>query len=90
MQEQVSLYKPGDKVTVTYKRNGKENTTTVTLKNKAGNTDIVKTSNIVDKVGGTLENVDKKVAAANEIAGGVVVKKLVQVHCLKLEYKKVL
>jgi Do/DeqQ family serine protease len=76
MQEQVSLYKPGDKVTVTYKRNGKENTTTVTLKNKAGNTDIVKTSNIVDKVGGTLENVDKKVAAANEIAGGVVVKKI--------------
>ncbi len=76
MQEQISLYKPGDKVTITYNRNGKEYTTNVTLKNKAGNTEIVKTSTVVDKVGGTLENVDKKVAAANDIAGGVVVKKI--------------
>ncbi len=36
LQEQVARYKPGDKVTVQYKRGGKENTVTITLKNKAG------------------------------------------------------
>lgn len=78
MQEQISLYKPGDKISVTYKRNGKETTVNVILKNKAGNTDIVKSgsNSILEKVGGTLENVEKKVATANEIAGGVVVKKI--------------
>jgi S1-C subfamily serine protease len=30
----------------------------------------------MDQVGGELENVDKKVAAANELSGGVVVKKI--------------
>jgi len=76
IQEQISLYKPGDKVKVTYLRNGKENTVTVTLKNKAGNTDIVKASTLFDKIGGTLENVDSKTAKANDIEGGVVVKKI--------------
>ena len=76
MQEQVSLYKPGDKITLSYKRDGKENTVTVTLKNKSGNTDVVKATSVLDKIGGVLENVDKKVATANDISGGVVVKKL--------------
>jgi len=76
LQEQVARYKPGDKVTITYKRNGKETTTNVVLKNKIGNTDIVKNTGIMDKLGGTLENVDKKTATANEIGGGVVVKKV--------------
>ena len=30
----------------------------------------------MDQIGGELENVDKKVAAANELSGGVVVKKI--------------
>lgn len=76
MQEQISLYKPGDKVTITYLRNGKENTTSVVLKNKIGTNEVVKETSILDKLGGTFENVDKKTAAANDIAGGVVVKKL--------------
>lgn len=76
MVEQVAMYKPGDKITVSYKRNGIENTVSVTLKNKAGNTELVKKSGILDKIGGTLENLDKKTALANEISGGVVVKKL--------------
>lgn len=76
LQEQVARYKPGDKISLTYKRGGKENTTTITLKNKAGNTDMVKNSSLMEKLGGTLENLDKKTAAANEIAGGVLVKKV--------------
>jgi Do/DeqQ family serine protease len=76
MVEQVSRYKPGDKVPLTYTRNGKENTVTLTLKNKVGNTDVVKTSTIIDKLGAELTEVDKKTATANEIAGGVTIKKI--------------
>lgn len=76
LQEQVARYKPGDKINLTYKRSGKENTTSLVLKNKAGNTDMVKNSSLMEKLGGTLENLDKKIAQANEIPGGVLVKKV--------------
>jgi serine protease Do len=42
LQEAVALYRPGDKVNITYKRNGKIAIQAVTLKNKMGNTDVVK------------------------------------------------
>ncbi len=76
MVEQVTRYKPGDKVTLNYLRDGKEYTANLTLKNKAGNTDIVKEAGILDMLGGQLENVDKKTATLYEIDGGVVVKKV--------------
>jgi Do/DeqQ family serine protease len=76
LQEQIARYKPGDKVTVNYKRGGKETMVNITLKNKAGNTDIVKNSSLLEKLGGELVNLDKKVAAANDVTGGVVVKKV--------------
>lgn len=78
LQEQVARFKPGDKVTVTYVRNGKENSTTVTLKNKRGNYDVVKNepSNIINKLGAELATVDKATAQKNDIAGGVQVKKI--------------
>ncbi len=80
LQEQVARYKPGDKISLVYKRGGSENTVSLTLKNKAGNTDVVKVSGIMEQLGGDLENVDKKTATANEIAGGVLVKKLELVY----------
>ncbi|MBL0882797.1 MAG: trypsin-like peptidase domain-containing protein [Chitinophagaceae bacterium] len=76
LQEQVALYKPGDKITLAYKRGGKENTVGITLKNKAGTTDIVKTTSIIEQIGGELENIDKSLAAANDIKGGVRVRKV--------------
>ncbi len=75
MVEQVTRYKPGDKVSVTYLRAGKENTVTLTLKNSAGNTDLVKNATIIEKLGGQLETLDKKNADSYDIPGGVVVKK---------------
>jgi len=42
LQEQIGKHRPGDRATVTYLRNGKESTVPITLKNVAGNTDVVK------------------------------------------------
>ena len=76
MQEQVSRYKPGDKVELVYNRNGKDITTTVTLKNKVGNLEIVKKEKLVDLLGADLETLDPKKAKEYAISGGVVVKKI--------------
>ena len=76
LQEQVALYKPGDKISVSYKRSGKENTVNITLKNKAGTTEVVKTTSALEQLGGELENIDKSLADANDIKGGVRVRKV--------------
>jgi Do/DeqQ family serine protease len=76
LQEQVARYKPGDKVTITYVRDGKEHATSVIMKNKIGNTGVVKNFSVLEKLGADFENVDKKTAAANDIAGGVIVRKI--------------
>jgi serine protease Do len=76
MQEQVSRYKPGDKITVTYIRGGKEATVNVNLKNKAGNYDVVKGEALIDKLGADFANLDSKKAKEYGITGGVIVKKV--------------
>ncbi|HYK45164.1 MAG TPA: trypsin-like peptidase domain-containing protein [Parafilimonas sp.] len=76
LQEQVSRYKPGDKISVTYVRDGKENLTTLTLKNKSGNYDVVKSETAFDDMGADLVTIDKETARKNDISGGVQVKKI--------------
>jgi serine protease Do len=76
LQEQVSRYKPGDKITLSYVRNNRETLANLTLKNRAGNTDVVKNTGLLQKLGAELVNVDSKTASANNIGGGVVVKKI--------------
>ncbi|MCE2848675.1 MAG: trypsin-like peptidase domain-containing protein, partial [Chitinophagaceae bacterium] len=75
MVEQVAGYKPGDKITVQYLRNGKSYTTTVSLKNKSGSFDIVKTV-VADKLGAELQTLDKKKATELGVKGGVVVSRI--------------
>ena len=76
LQEQLSNFKPGDKVDVTYERNGKLNTVSVTLKNTSGNYDIVKGAEMIDKLGADLITLDARKAKDYGIQGGVVVKKI--------------
>lgn len=76
MQGLISRYKPGDKLPVTYVRNGKENTVVVTLKNKAGNYEIVKADAVMEALGADLVTLDPKKAKEYGIAGGVIVKKI--------------
>ena len=76
MQEQLSRYKPGDKVSVTYERDGKLNTVPVTLKNSSGNFDIVKAETMIDRLGADLVTLDPSKARSYGIPGGVIVKKI--------------
>ncbi len=76
LQEQIAGYKPGDKVNVTYVRDDKENTTSLTLKNKSGNYEVVKNETAFDDLGADLVTVDKQAAQKNDISGGVQVKKI--------------
>ena len=76
MVEQVSQYKPGDKISLSYEREGKETTTNITLKNNAGNFEIVKADAIIDNLGAQLVTVDAKKAKEYGIGGGVMVKKI--------------
>ncbi|HWB26836.1 MAG TPA: trypsin-like peptidase domain-containing protein [Chitinophagaceae bacterium] len=77
LQEQIARYKPGDKITVSYSRNGKENTVNLTLKNRAGNYSVVKTETVLDKLGNSeLVTLDAATAKKNDLSGGVLVKKL--------------
>ncbi len=76
MQETLSRYKPGDKVNVTYERNGALNTVAVSLKNSSGNFDIVKAETMMDKLGADLVSLDSKLAKTYNIPCGVIVKKI--------------
>lgn len=76
MVEQVTYYKPGDKISVTYIRKGKEYTVNVTLKNKIGNDDVVKAESTIDKLGAEFENYSGKKITEYGFSGGVLVKKI--------------
>jgi serine protease Do len=76
LQEQVSRFKPGDKVAMTLKRNGKEMNFDVVLKAKLGTNDLSKSSKMAEKLGGKLETIDKATAEKNDIEGGVIIKDL--------------
>jgi serine protease Do len=76
MQELISRHKPGDRISVTYVRNGNVNTTNVTLKNRSGNFDLVKNDGVLESLGADFANLDSKKAKEYGIPGGVVVKKV--------------
>ena len=76
MQGLISRQKPGDKLPVTYVRNGKENTVSVTLKNKAGNYEIVKADAVLETLGAVFVALDLKKAKEYGVPGGVIIKKI--------------
>ena len=78
MSAGIASFRPGEKVPVTYVRNGKETTVTVTLKSTASKVDISSAKVIGDRLGVELENLDSKKAQEYDIDGGVVVKKIKQ------------
>lgn len=75
MIEQIAGYKPGDKITLTYQRGGKEYNTNITLKNRAGSYATIK-SETLETLGGEFENVSADKAKEYGFRGGVLVKKI--------------
>ncbi len=69
---QIAIYRPGDKIKITYKRNGAETEVMVTLMNNSGNMDVVKNS-AFDKLGAELQPLQKSDAAKLNVKGGIVV-----------------
>jgi Do/DeqQ family serine protease len=78
MSAGIASYRPGEKVPVTYVRNGKENTVSVTLKGTVSKIEVSNTKVIGDRLGVDLENLDSKKATEYDLEGGVVVKKIKQ------------
>ncbi|HBQ81512.1 MAG TPA: deoxyribonuclease HsdR [Bacteroidales bacterium] len=77
LQEQVGKRRPGDKSTVTYLRNGKESTVNVTMKNVAGNTNVVTADTGTDLVfGARLANLSSDDKNSFDVSYGVKVTEL--------------
>jgi len=75
MVGQIATFRPGDKVKVSYKRDGKESEVLVTLRNSGGTLDVVKNS-VFDKLGAELQTLSSKDAATLKVKGGVLVKSI--------------
>lgn len=76
LQEQLSKYSPGDKITVQYVRDNRaDNSVTVTLRNDQGNTRITKAGSVSD-LGAVFAAVPKDRKAQLNIRNGVEVKEL--------------
>ena len=73
LQEQVGRYRPGDNIEVTIKRKDKVQTLTIELKNRSGNTDIVKSAD-TSKLGAEFEEVSNQIRNRFDFNGGVQVK----------------
>ncbi|MFN4234666.1 MAG: Do family serine endopeptidase [Bacteroidia bacterium] len=74
LQEQVGRYRPGDKIAVEIIRNGNVKIIPVILKNKKGNTDVVKRSDVVKEsissLGATFEALDNEEKERLRLLGG--------------------
>jgi Do/DeqQ family serine protease len=74
LQEQVGRYRPGDKIAVEVIRNGSIKTIPVLLKNKKGNTEIVKRSEVikesVSSLGASFEPIDNDEKERLKLNGG--------------------
>ena len=81
LQEQLSKYRPGDKITIMATRNNKEMSIEATLKSLDNTTSLVKKSELVKKsmsaLGADFEEMTSNELAKFRINGGVRIKKLV-------------
>jgi serine protease Do len=73
--EKMATMRPGDKINITYQRNGAEKNASVTLKGDAGTYASMK-EQAVEQLGASFENLDRQQASQLGINGGVKVKDL--------------
>jgi len=70
LQEQMSKYRPGDKITVSYIRDNKKSTINVTLRNNQGNTNVTKAKDLMD-LGCAFKTVPDETLRQLQIRNGV-------------------
>lgn len=75
MVGQIATYRPGDKINVSFKRDGKEQTVSVTLRNATGTTSVVKNTSF-DKLGADLQPINKDVAKELGVNGGLEIRSI--------------
>lgn len=75
MVGQIATFRPGDKIKIGYRRDGRDFTSEVVLRNSSGTTDVVRTS-VIDKLGADLATIDSKMAKEMGVKGGVIVKSI--------------
>jgi len=78
LQEAIARHSPGDKVNITYKRNDKEQMTTITLRTAEGKTTIAKKAEAtpLGKLGAELVDLTDGEKSRFKLSGGVKVKKI--------------
>jgi serine protease Do len=78
LQEQISRFRPGNKVNVTLKRNNQEKVIPVVLKNRNGNTEVVEKPKVevVSALGATFEDVNSNDMKKLGIENGLRINKL--------------
>lgn len=76
----VGSKRPGDKVIVTYQRNGKSSTTTVTLRDQKGGTSTRTKADlsVTEKIGAEFQSIDDKTKAYYGLTSGIVAKNVVE------------
>lgn len=76
LSAQLSFFRPGDKIQITYRRNGKENIASVTLKNNVGTVELNAKKPIAEVLGAEFEILSKKETEKYKIKAGISIKKI--------------
>ena len=76
LQGTIASYNSGDKVKISYKRDGKDYSTNATLSTKTGTYDEIASTGVNEALGAELSTLDKKKAQEYDIEGGIVVKNI--------------
>jgi Do/DeqQ family serine protease len=76
LQEQIGRFRPGDKVNVTLEREGKEKKVSVVLRNKEGDTRVIKADPAQNILGATFESVSGEEKSKLGIRNGLKVSRL--------------
>lgn len=88
LQEQIGRFRPNDLVSVLVKRDGKLKQYDLVLRNLQGNTEIVRTENLLEVLGATFEPASENLTRKLGINGGVKVTALKSGKLMKVGVKK--
>ena len=78
LQGTIASLNAGEKISIQYKREGKDYTTAATLKADQGNYGNIAANSLGELLGAELENADKKVTQRNDAEGGIRVKRILK------------